>query len=72
MQEPVVFTVQNSVPADRRGYIPYPRSWTYDPLSQTTDLLLMGGSSPTTYSRVGSTGVFNSDTDEGSDDEGQD
>jgi hypothetical protein len=72
MQEPLVFTVQVNLPIAERGYCPYPASWTYDPISQTTDLYRMGESSPTTYSRVGSTGMLSTDTDEGSDDEGKD
>jgi len=53
-----------------RGYGIYPPSWNYDPQSQVTDLATFGPSNPTTYSSIGSTGVFNQDTDSGSDDKG--
>lgn len=50
----------------------YPPSWNYDPISQTTDLEMMGGSSPTTRSSTDSTGVLTSDGDEANDDTGSD
>ena len=55
-----------------RGYGVYPEKWNYDPTTQVSDLITMGATEPTTYSRVGSTGVFDNDTDEGSDDTGKD
>jgi hypothetical protein len=53
-----------------RGYDIYPEAWNYDPKTQITDLILMGRSNPTTYSRISSS--FLMDLDEGSDDKGTD
>lgn len=55
-----------------RGYDLYPTNWDYNPKSQTTNQVLMGKTEPTTYSSIGSTGLFTTDTDEGADDMGTD
>jgi hypothetical protein len=55
-----------------RGYGIYPEKWNYDPKTQVSDLIKMGSTEPTTYSRVSSTGFFNDDRDEGADDTGND
>lgn len=55
-----------------RGYNVYPEKWGYDPKTQVSDLITMGATEPTTYSRVGSTGIYDKDSDEGSDDTGND
>ena len=65
---------RDTVPAHMRGYEPYPESWDYDPVSQVSDLLRMGGETePTTVSRCAdTTGVFNNDSDDANDDKGKD
>jgi hypothetical protein len=50
----------------------YPEKWDYDPTSQTSNIEMMGSTSPTTRSLIDSTGVFTSDSDEGNDDTGSD
>jgi hypothetical protein len=54
-----------------RGYGIYPPSWKYDPETQVTDLYRMGSTDPTTRCSIASTGIVNSDSDEG-DDTGKD
>jgi hypothetical protein len=53
-----------------RGYTPHPSSWKYDPVSQTSDLLLMGETHPTTMSSVST--WMGGDDENGSDDKGTD
>lgn len=57
-----------------RGYRIYPESWGYDPVSQVSELIRMGGATePTTISNCAdTTGVFNTDSDSSSDDTGND
>lgn len=56
-----------------RGYILPQYNNDYDPKAQVVTFNAMAGStSPTTYSSLGSTGFINTDTDEGSDDQGTD
>lgn len=56
-----------------RGYVLSDNNNNYNPKSQVVTFNAMEGStSPTTYSRVGSTGIINTDTDESSDDQGTD
>lgn len=70
---PFAMLYRDSIPAHQRGYEPYPESWDYDPASQVSGLLRMGGETePTTRSSVASTGVFDKDSDEANDDKGTD
>ena len=57
-----------------RGYETHPETWKYDPYTQVSELLRMGGKTePTTTSSVaGTTGVINKDSDEDNDDKGTD
>jgi hypothetical protein len=65
---------RDETPLPSRGYTPYPETWTYDPRTQTSDLIVVSGdSSPTTVSSCsGTTGVFGGDNDESNDDTGKD
>lgn len=70
---PFVMIDNVQVPNADRGYALYPSGLTYNPLTQTSNLYHMGGATnPTTYSMVGSTGIISTDTDESSDDRGND
>ena len=53
-----------------RGYTPNPTHWKYDPITQTSDLLLMGETKPTTMSSVST--WMGGDDENGSDDKGTD
>lgn len=57
-----------------RGYVPYPDKIIYDPVTQVTNLLNMGGKTePTTTSQCADTsGILNRDSDEANDDTGTD
>ena len=62
-------------PAERRlerGYPIYPDQIKYDPSTQLSDMICGGDSEPTTWSSVSSTGIVNSDADDGEDDTGKD
>ncbi len=56
-----------------RGYEIDTQDAMYDPITQIVPVYAMGGgTSPTTYSNTGSTGVISTDTDESRDDTGSD
>lgn len=71
---PFMMLHRDPVESPERGYTPYPSSWSYDPVAQTTDLLPLGGKTePTTVSEVaGTTGFMNRDSDQANDDKGTD
>jgi hypothetical protein len=56
----------------QRGYGVYPTNWDYNPDLQISNQFQMGSSEPTTWSNVSSTGMFNQDSDEDTDDSGTD
>lgn len=59
--------------ATERGYVINPEVREYDPVLQVAPFFVMGGdTSPTTYSMTGTTGFFNDDSDEDTDDTGKD
>ena len=56
-----------------RGYVLEQDVRRYDPILQVAPFSMAGGeTSPTTYSMTGTTGIFNGDTDEDTDDTGKD
>ncbi len=68
MNKPVIIETIDTSEKDR-GYIAAQENWSYDPVTQTSDLLMMGESHPTTMS---STSGFISDDETNADDEGTD
>ena len=59
--------------ASERGYELEAEARIYDPLLQVAPFSMNGGeTSPTTYSMTGTTGLFNTDSDEDTDDTGKD
>lgn len=56
----------------KRGYLSYTDKVVYDPITQTTDILRMGRTEPTTTSNCAGTTGFLSDSDESNDDTGTD
>ena len=59
--------------ATDRGYALYPENWSYDAITQISELLRMGGpTEPTTVSATSSTGAFKPDSDQSNDDKGTD
>ena len=70
---PFGITYIDDIPNDERGYDSIPNDWSYNPETQTSNLLYMGESSPTTRSQVGgTTGFIGTDSDEANDDKGSD
>jgi hypothetical protein len=65
---------RENIDINDREYIPVPEKWDYNPATQISSLITMGGSSePTTMSMVGgTTGVFGGDDDQSNDDKGSD
>lgn len=70
---PIGMLELNNFNMEDRGYSPLPEKWDYDANTQVSSLFKMGGDSkPTTTSSITSTGLFNEDSDESSDDKGTD
>jgi len=71
---PIGMLYRDTVEIKERGYTPLPEKWDYDPTTQVSSLIKMGGPShPTTRSLVsGTTGTFGRDSDEANDDRGTD
>lgn len=71
---PIAMFTRDEFDLEQRGYKPIPDQWDYNPKTQVSSLIEMGGpTEPTTESMVaGTTGVFNTDSDQSNDDKGTD
>lgn len=68
-----MLVVDNTSNAERGYELTDINNRKYDPATQVTQMNLAGGgTSPTTYSSTGSTGIITTDTDESADDSGTD
>ena len=71
---PIGMLYRDHIDLKERGYEPIPDKWDYDPQTQVSSLIEMGGpSEPTTTSSVAdTTGIINTDSDNSNDDKGTD
>ena len=71
---PIAMLTRDEFELEKRGYEPIPDRWDYNPKTQVSSLIeMVGPSEPTTRSSVaGTTGVFNTDSDNSNDDKGTD
>ncbi|MDF5706638.1 MAG: hypothetical protein PUP90_02880 [Nostoc sp. S4] len=73
---PIGMLVREDFDLTKRGYIPIPEKWDYDPKTQTSNIIEMGGSTePTTVSTVAATTghwATGEDSDQSNDDKGSD
>ncbi|MBD2545463.1 hypothetical protein [Planktothricoides raciborskii] len=71
---PIAMLTRDEFDLEKRGYEPIPDQWDYNPKTQVSSLIEMGGpSEPTTTSSVaGTTGLINTDSDNSNDDKGTD
>jgi len=72
---PIAMLTRDEFDLEKRGYEPIPDQWDYNPKTQVSSLIEMGGpSEPTTRSLVARTtgGTFSPDSDESNDDKGTD
>jgi hypothetical protein len=70
---PVLLTKVDRTSLVQRGYEAYDPDVGYDAVSQISELIRCGSTSPTTMSScAGTTGVFSTDADQSADDEGTD
>ncbi|KOR38545.1 hypothetical protein AM228_00795 [Planktothricoides sp. SR001] len=71
---PIAMLTRDEFDLEKRGYEPIPDQWDYNPKTQVSSLIEMGGpSEPTTTSLVAkTTGTINRDSDESNDDKGTD